>query len=147
MRMSLADTFRRVEALTRLAAGQTQTQAAEAVGRSPRTIQRWVAEHRLGVAIPNVHLARVVERAYETERHARARADLLLGYMKLASAEVGLRREELRLVPTPLPRLGRTEPHQSNREFLDAVLPGTDQDTRRAAAINAARVLPANRLV
>ena len=110
---------RRVEALTLLARGHTQVEAAQAVDVHPRTLQRWVAAWRLNTAIPPGQVADTLKELFQEEEHRRARSVLLSSLAKLVTEETKLLRKKIERgvvavdlhEPEPDP-----EPDQAERE-------------------------------
>lgn len=125
--------MKRVEALTHIANGATQAEAAAAVHVSPRSVRRYLELHRLHAAIPLGPLTEALERAFREEEHRKTRTALFTLLVRTAEAQALVLSAKLRL-DGGLPNQNVDANSPANR-FLDRVFGDArdDKSTRKAA--------------
>lgn len=139
MKISKVAIERRVEALSMLTAGETQARAAQAVGVSERTVNRWLAEFRLGTALPQGPLSDALKMAFAEEHHRRARAAIFVALARMAEAEALLLAEKLRRQARLESKIGDREPVSSGT--LMARITGHDATRARDIAERALNIV------
>lgn len=96
MSMSTRVLIRRLDVLSLLGEGHTQTEVSDLLGLSVRQVQRVVALHRLGAAVPPDQLPEAIKAALARESNKRRRAMLLHDMAGLAIDEAKALRRVLR---------------------------------------------------
>lgn len=146
---------RRAEALALVAQGWTQASVGKAVGVSERSVRRWVAQQRLGVALPRGPLSDAMDLAFKEAAHQRAKATILKAWAEMAAEEARLMTAKVQkgLLPGAEPRppddfIGDDDVDDADVEsdvgpsFVERVLgPDVDPDRAQAVAKRAAELL------